>query len=106
MSEKIKNDFFEIINAHKQLIKTNKDKIPKHFLDSIDDDGNSYGYYADTIKKLDTNAYKGDLLRTKYLNLLNNVRKFINRYDIDISCIKKSKIDKINEECRLNVLKK
>ena len=98
MSEEIKSSFFEIINVHKQLIKINKDKVPKHFL--TDD------FYDDTIEKLKTNGYKGDLLLCKYYILLNNVGKFINRYDIDISCIKKSTHNKINEECKLNAFKK
>ena len=57
MSEKIKNNFFEIIDAHKQLIKTNKDEIPKHFL--ADD------FYDDTIEQLRINWYEGDLLLFK-----------------------------------------
>ena len=106
MLEEKKNKFFEIINAHKLLIKINKDKIPKFYLDDVDDGGHPYGYYDDTIEELNTNGYKGSLLRIKYLNSLNNVGKFINRYDIDISCIKKSTIEKIHQECRLNALKK
>ena len=98
MLEKIKSDIFDIIKVHKQLIKINKHKIPKHFL--ADD------YYDDTIEQLNKNDYKDDLLYIKYYDLHNKVGKFINRYDIDISCIKKSIGNKISEHCRLNALKK
>ena len=97
MSGEIKSNFFEIINSHKQLIKINKDKIPKHLLGD---------FYDDTIEQLKINWYKGDLLLIKYHILLDDVGKFINRYDIDISRIKKSTINKISEHCRLNALKK
>ena len=99
MDKEIKSNFVEVIDAHKQLIKFNQDKIPKHFLS---DDFN----YEDTIENLNKDVYKGDFLKLKYYDLLNIVGKFISRFDIDISCIKKSTVNKINKECRLDALKK
>ena len=98
MSKEIKSDYFEIINVHKQLIKISKHKIPKYFL--VDD------FYDDTIEKLEANVYEGVLLHTKYYDLVNKVGKFINKYNTDVSCIKKSTVNKINEHYRLNALKK
>ena len=63
----------------------------------------------DTTNELNRklNEYeKSGLLGIKYYNLLDSIGKFINKYDIDISTIKKSTIDKINDHCRLNVLNK
>ena len=65
--------------------------------------------YDDTADKLNrkVNEYqKSGLLGIKYYNLLGIVGKFINKHDIDISAIKKSTIDKINNHCRLNLLNK
>ena len=65
--------------------------------------------YDDTSDELNRklNKYeKSGLLGTKYYNLLDSVGKFINKHDIDISAIRKSTIDKINNNCRLNVLHK
>ena len=69
MEKEIKSNFFEINDAHKQLIEFNQDKVPKHFL--------SDNFYEDTIKNLNKNVYKGDILKLKYYNLLNTVGKFI-----------------------------
>ena len=53
------------------------------------------------------NTYKKDgLLNAKYYDLLNSVGKFINKYDIDVSIIKKSTVDLINSYYRLTVLNK
>ena len=98
MAEEKKSNFFEIIDAHKQLIKFNQDKVPKHFLCDY--------YFEDTIENLNKNAYKDDIFTMKYYSLLNTVGDFINRYDTDFSCIKKSTINKINEESRLHALNK
>ena len=98
MREEIKSNFFEMINAYKQLIKFNRDKIPKIYL--------SDDFFDNTIKNLNKNVYKGDLLISKYYNELESVGKFINKYNIDISCIKKSTINKINDHHRLKTLNK
>ena len=50
MSEEIKNNIFEMINAHKELIKINKHKIPNIYSDQILDNDESYGCYEDMIK--------------------------------------------------------
>ena len=81
------------------MIKGNKHKIPKYFKD----------FYDDTTHELNRklNEYeKSSLLVIKYYNRLDSVGKFINKYDIDISTIKESIINKINDHCRLNVLNK
>ena len=65
--------------------------------------------YDDTTDELNRklNKYeKSGLLGTKYYNLLDSIGKFTNRHGIDISAIKKSTINKINNHCRLNVLNK
>ena len=66
-------------------------------------------FYDDTTDELNRklNEYeKSGLLGIKYYNLLDSVGKFINKHGIDISTIKESIIDKINNHCRLNVLNK
>ena len=95
----IRNNYLEIIEIHKLLIEENKHKISKYFED----------FYYDTTNKLNCklNEYeKSGLLDIKYYILLDSVGKFINKYDIDISTIKKSTIDKVIDHCRLNVLNK
>ena len=65
--------------------------------------------YDDTTNELNRklNKYeKSGLLGIKYHNLLDSVGKFINKHDIDISAIKKTTIDKINNHCKLNALNK
>ena len=62
-------------------------------------------FYDDTTDELNRklNEYeKSGLLGIKYYNLLGSVGKFINKHGIDISTIKESIIDKINNHCRLN----
>ena len=98
MAKEIINDAIEVTNAHKQLIKINKYKIPEDYC-LFDDD-----YYDDTIEQF--KGYRGDSLYMKYYSLVESVGKFINKYNIDISCIKKSTINKINEHQRLDALKK
>ena len=99
MDKKIISDFSKIIEAHKLLNNTNKHKIPKYFQDFYDDTNDELN---DKLNDYEAN----NLLHIKYYNLLDSVGKFINKYDIDISIIKKSKIDKINDHCRLDALKK
>ena len=98
MEKELKSNIFEIIDANAQLIKFNQDKIPEYYL--------SDDYYEDTIESLNKGVYKGDLLKLKYYDLLDRVGKLINKYNIDISCIKKSTVNKINDHHRLNALKK
>ena len=95
----IRSNYLEIIEAHKLLIKANKHKIPKYFEDLYDDT-------TDELNRKLNEYKKSGLVGIKYYNLLDSVGKFINKHDIDISAIKKSTIDKINNHCRLNVLNK
>ena len=95
----IRSDFSKIIEAHKLLIKANKHKVLKYFEDFYDDTNDELN---DRLNDYEAN----NLLRIKYYNLLDSVGKFINKYDIDISIIKKPTIDKINDHCRLDVLKR
>ena len=98
MNKTIKNEMYNIINEFKRIIKMNKNKIPQYYLDE--------DFFGDAKDKLDKNAYNNPLLHTKYTDLLQSFGKFINKYETDIDYIKKSILDKINEYCRLNELKK
>ena len=95
----IKNNYLEIIEAHKLLIKEIKHKIPNYFEDFYDDTTDELNH------KLNEHE-KSSLLDIKYYSLSDSVGKFINKYDIDICTIKKSTVDKINDHCRLSVLNK
>ena len=95
----IKSNYLEIIKAYKLLIKANIEIIPKLYK-------NFYDRRTDELNS-ELNEYeKSGLLGIKYYNLLDSVRKFINKYNIDISTIKESIVNKINDNCRLNVLNK
>ena len=95
----IRSNYLETIEAHKLLIKANKQKIPKYFENLYDDT-------TDELNRKLNKYEKSGLLVTKYYNLLDSAGKFIKKHDIDISAIKKSTIDKINNHCRLNLLNK
>ena len=93
------SNYLHVIKAHKLLIKVNKLKLPKYF----------ENFHDDTDDELNDklNTYKKDgLLGVKYYDLLNSVGKFINKYDIDVSTVKKSTLDLINSYCRIKVLNK
>ena len=47
-----------------------------------------------------------NMLNAKYYDLLTNAGKFIDKYDIDVSTVKKSTINLINNCCRLRTLNK
>ena len=142
MKKEIKSNFFEIIDAHRLLIKLNQDELnetdTKIYLpidlsnnddslsdnddnlsdnddnlsdndlldefyndDALDDDdlfdnGDLSGdFYDDMIKELKNDEYKSNVLMLKDYDLLDRVGKFINKYDIDISCLKNQKLIKL-----------
>ena len=53
---------------------------------------------------MDNNVYNISLLQTKYLDFLQKFGKFINKYEINNSQIKKPMLNKIKEYSRLNGL--
>ena len=55
----------------------------------------------DDIEKNIKQYKKGNLLSGKYYSLLDNIGKFISKYEIDISSINESIIDKINKYCKI-----
>ena len=94
MKNSTKEEMYEFINEFKRIIQINKSKISKYFLDR--------DYFSELIDDLDKNLYNTSILHTKYVNFLNNFGKFINKYEIDNSQIKKPILDKIKAYCRLN----
>ena len=97
-NKSIKKDYLEIVTDYKSLINVNKHKIPKYF-ENLDHD-------IDDINNTLNDYEKSGLLYIKYYDLLNSIGKFINKYEIDISTIKKSTINKINHYHRLHALNK
>ena len=57
---------------------------------------------GDDIKKYK----KNNVLNAKYYSLLDNIGKFINEYEIDISSVNKSIISKINNHCKIHSITK
>ena len=65
--------------------------------------------YDDTNDELNDiiNPYKKDgISNGKYYSLLESVGKFINKYDIDVSIVKKSTLDLINSYYKIKSLNK
>ena len=74
-------------------------KLPdyfEHMYDSIDDE----------IKDEIITYKKEGIINGKYYGLLENVAKFINKYDLDVSIVKKSTLSLINNYHRIKSLKK
>ena len=68
----------------------------EHMYDSADDELND-----------ELNEYKIEgIIKGKYYSLLESVAKIINRYDLDISIVKKSTLNLINSYCRIKSLNK
>ena len=92
-------NYLRVIQAHKLLIKANMHKLPKYFehmYDNTDDELN------DIINK-----YKKEgIINGKYYSLLESVGKFINKYGIDVSIVKKSTLSLINRYYRIKSLNK
>ena len=93
MKNNVKKEIYESITEFKRIIQINKDKIPKYVLD-----GNYFNYL---INDLDKDVYSISLLCTKRIDFLEKFGKFINKYEIDNTQIKKPILDKIKENCRL-----
>ena len=93
MKNNLKTEFYETINEFKRIILINKSRIPKYFLDG--------DYSSNSINNLDKDVYNDNLLCTKHINFLEKFGKFINKYEIDNTQIKKPILDKIKEYCRL-----
>ena len=91
----IERDYREIVNVYKSLIEINKKKLRKYFGDMFDNIENNIKKYK-----------KSNLLGDKYYSLLDNIGKFINKNEIDVTFINKSIINKINNHCKICSLTK
>ena len=93
------NNYLSVRRAHKLLIKANMNKLPdyfEHMYDSTDDE----------LKDELTTYKKEGIINGKYYGLLENVAKFINKYDLDVSIAKNSTLSLINNYCRIKSLNK
>ena len=93
------NNYLSVIRAHKLLSKGNMNKLPKYFehmYDSTDDE----------LKDELTMYKKEGIINGKYYGLLENVARFINKYDLDVSGVKNSTLSLINNYCRIKSLNK
>ena len=90
MADTVINDYIELARAPKQLIDQNRDKIFKHY-DLFDDN------IIKELKGCNINS-----LYMKYYGLIDNVARFINKYDIDISSTEESIVNKIHKHRRIN----
>ena len=93
------NNYLSVMQAHKLLIKANMNKLPEYFehmYDSTDDE----------LKDELTTYKKECIINGKYYSLLENVARFINKYDLDVSIVKKSTLNLINNYCRIKSLNK
>ena len=93
------NNYLSVIQAHKLLIKANMKKLPEYFEDM-------YNSADDEIKD-ELIAYKKEgIINGKYYGLLESVARFINKYDLDVSIVKKSTLSLINNYHRIKSLNK
>ena len=60
----------------------------------------------DELKDELTTYKKQGIINRKYYGLLENVAKFINKYDLDVSIVKNSTLRLINNYCRIKSLNK
>ena len=88
------NNYLSVMQAHKLLIKANMEKLPDYFVRQPDDE----------LKDELTRYRKEGIINGKYYNLLENVAKFINKYDLDVSIVKNSTLNLINNYCRIKSL--
>ena len=93
------SNYLRVIQGHKLLIRANIHKLPKYFEYMYDDTDNELNDELNTYKK-------DGIINGKYYSLLESVGKFINKYDIDVSVVKKSTLDLINSYCRIKSLNK
>ena len=93
------NNYLSVIRAHKLLIKANLNKLPKYF-------EHMYDFTDDELKDELTTYKKEGIINGKYYGLLENVAKFINKYDLDVSIVKKSTLSLINKYHRIKNLNK
>ena len=70
------SNYLSVIRAHKLLIKANMNKLPKYL-------EHMYGSTDDELKDELTTYKKEDIINGKYYGLLENVARFINKYDLD-----------------------
>ena len=95
----ITTNYLSVVEAHKLLIRANIHKLPdyyEHMYDSTEDE---------LIDEL--NEYKREgMINAKYYDLLESVAKFININDLDISIVKKSTLNLINNYHKIRSLNK
>ena len=95
----ITTSYLRVINAHKLLIRANIHELPDYYNDM----------YRSTLDELNNelNEYKNEgIINGKYYSLSESIAKFINKYDLDISFVKKSTLNLINSYCRIKSLNK
>ena len=93
------NNYLSVIRAHKVLIKANTNKLPDYF-------EHMYHSTDDELKDELTTYKKEGIINGKYYGLLENVAKFIDKYDLDVSIVKNSMLSLINNYCRIKSLNK
>ena len=93
------NNYLSVIRAHKLLSKGNMNKLPKYF-------EHMYDSTEDELKDELTMYKKEGIINGKYYGLLENVTRFINKYDLDVSGVKNSTLSLINNYCRIKSLNK
>ena len=93
------NNHLSVIQAHKLLIKANMNKLPKYF-------EHMYNNTDDELMDELTTYKKEGIITGKYYSLLESVAKFINKYGLDVSIVKKSTLSLINNYCRIKSLNK
>ena len=92
-------NYLYVVEAHKLLIRANMHKLPdyyEHICDSTEDE---------LIDELNEYNREG-MVNAKYYDLLESVAEFINRNDLDISIVKKSILNLINNYHRTRSLNK
>ena len=92
-------NYLDVVAAHKLLIKVNMNKLPNyygHMYDSTNDE------LTDELKEYQ----KEGMVNAKYYGLLESVARLINKFDLDVSIIKKSVLKLINNYHRIRSLNK
>ena len=93
------NNYLSVIRAHRLLIKANMNRLPKYF-------EHMYDSTNDELKDELTTYKKQGIINGKYYGLLESVARFINKYDLDVSIVKKSTLTLINNYHRIKSLNK
>ena len=94
-AEKTMKRYLKVYKVYTTLIEENVNKIPKYYENTTDI----------MEKELEVKDYKS-LIFEKYYNLLDEVGKYINKYEINIANVKNSIIDNIDKYHRLHSLHK